>query len=93
VSTSAQTSKDFADDLFQEIFLTLVQDDYFQLRRFRGDHGCMLASWLRMIAARRAIDHLRKSTIPARLLEEPLEHDPGEALERGSDEEQSLVAY
>ncbi|HXV83127.1 MAG TPA: sigma-70 family RNA polymerase sigma factor [Candidatus Binatia bacterium] len=87
----AQRSQDFADDLFQEIFLTLVQDDYFQLRRFRGDHGCTLASWLRMIAARRTIDHLRKSKIPPGLLEEPLEHDPAQALERASDDEQSLV--
>ena len=56
----AETPPDFADDLFQEIFLTLVTDDFAQLRRFRGDNGCTLASWLRMIAARRTIDHLRK---------------------------------
>lgn len=56
----AEISQDFADDLFQEIFLSLVKDNYLQLRRFRGDHGCTLASWLRMIAARRTIDQLRK---------------------------------
>jgi hypothetical protein len=35
------------DDVFQEIFLSLVKDDFAQLRRFRGDHNCTLASWLR----------------------------------------------
>lgn len=55
-----EISSDLVDDLFQEVFLSLVKDDFFQLRRFRGDRGCTLASWLRMIAARRTIDHLRK---------------------------------
>lgn len=81
----AQTPQDFADDLFQEIFLTLVQDDYFQLRRFRGDHGCTLASWLRMIAARRTIDHLRKSNFAAELLDKPLENLLGETPEQSYD--------
>jgi RNA polymerase sigma factor (sigma-70 family) len=65
----AETSQDFADDLFQEIFLSLVKDDFLQLRRFRGDRGCTLASWLRMIAARRTISQLRKGYRPASPLE------------------------
>jgi RNA polymerase sigma factor (sigma-70 family) len=68
----SKTSYDFADDLFQEIFVSLIKDDFFQLRRFRGDNGCTLASWLRMIAARRTIDHLRKSKTPANSLEQSL---------------------
>jgi RNA polymerase sigma factor (sigma-70 family) len=59
-----ETSLYTVDDLFQEIFLSLIQDAFLQLRRFRGDHGCTLASWLRMIATRRTIDHLRKSNEP-----------------------------
>jgi RNA polymerase sigma-70 factor (ECF subfamily) len=55
-----RTPQDFADDLFQEIFVSLIKDDFLQLRRFRGDNGCTLASWLRMIAARRTIDHFAK---------------------------------
>jgi len=66
----AETPPDFADDLFQEVFLSLVKDDFRQLRKFRGDHGCSLASWLRMIAARRTIDQLRKLKKRASPLEE-----------------------
>jgi len=66
-------SQHLIDDIFQDIFLSLVKDDFAQLRRFRGDHGCTLASWLRMIATRRTIDHLRKFNFPTELLEEPLE--------------------
>ena len=65
------------DDLFQDIFLSLVKDDFAELRRFRGNNGCTLASWLRMIAARRTIDHLRKSKFPA----EPLEKRLGNLLD------------
>ena len=46
-------SQHLIDDIFQDIFLSLVKDDFEQLRRFRGDHNCTLASWLRMIATRR----------------------------------------
>jgi RNA polymerase sigma factor (sigma-70 family) len=54
---------DSVDDLFQEFFLSLIKDDFSQLRRFRGDRGCTLASWLRVIAARRTIDQLRKTKL------------------------------
>ncbi|MGE5218153.1 MAG: RNA polymerase sigma factor [Chloroflexota bacterium] len=69
-----ESAQDFVDDLFQEVFLSLVKDDFLQLRRFRGDRGCTLASWLRMIATRRTIDHLRKVEKP----DESLEHSLAE---------------
>jgi RNA polymerase sigma-70 factor (ECF subfamily) len=64
-----QVSSDLVEDLFQEIFLSIVKDDSALLRRFRGDRGCTLASWLRMIATRRTIDHLRRSNKPPNSLE------------------------
>jgi len=89
----AKTPHDFADDLFQEIFVSLIKDDFLQLRRFRGDNGCTLASWLRMIVARRTIDMLRKTKNP----EEALEKLPLQAVleESGSleiDEQCQLLA-
>jgi RNA polymerase sigma factor (sigma-70 family) len=77
----SDTSQHLIDDIFQDIFLSLVRDDFAQLRRFRGDHGCTLASWLRMIAARRTIDYLRGSNFPEELLEESLENRPVESTE------------
>ncbi|MGH7855371.1 MAG: RNA polymerase sigma factor, partial [Candidatus Binatia bacterium] len=66
----AEVFPDLVEDLFQEVFLALVKDNFSQLRRFRGDNGCTLASWLRMITARRTIDHLRKLKKPI----DPVEH-------------------
>lgn len=49
---------DLVEDLFQEFFLLLTQDGFKKLRQFRGDRGCSLASWLRVVAARLTIDFL-----------------------------------
>lgn len=48
------------EDLYQEFFLSILRDDCKKLRQFRGDSGCSLASWLRVVAARLTIDFLRK---------------------------------
>jgi RNA polymerase sigma factor (sigma-70 family) len=57
---------DSVEDLFQEFFLSILRDDFKKLRQFRGERGCSLASWLRVIAARLTVDFLRKQG-PARV--------------------------
>jgi RNA polymerase sigma-70 factor (ECF subfamily) len=66
----AEVSPDLVEDLFQEVFLSLLKDESLQLRRFRGDCSC--ASWLRMIAARRTIDSLRKSSRAVDLVDDSM---------------------
>lgn len=51
---------DLIEDLYQEFFVSLLRDDFKKLRQFKGDRGCTLASWIRVVAARLAIDFLRK---------------------------------
>jgi len=48
------------EDLYQEFFIAILQNDCRKLRQFRGDRGCALASWLRVVAARLTIDYLRR---------------------------------
>ena len=48
------------EDLFQEFFVAVFGSDCRKLRQFRGDRGCTMASWLRVIAARLTIDYLRR---------------------------------
>ncbi|MFZ2384998.1 MAG: sigma-70 family RNA polymerase sigma factor [Candidatus Omnitrophota bacterium] len=48
-------------DILQEIFLSLVKDDFRKLRTFQGRNGCSLASWLRQVALNACIDRLRKA--------------------------------
>ncbi len=83
---------DSIDDLFQDVFLSLVKDDFTQLRRFRGDNGCTLASWLRMIAARRTVDVLRKSKKTEERLENLLSDGVDEPEDLTNDEKFQLLA-
>jgi len=47
-------------DLYQETFAALLKDHCKKLRQFRGDHGCSLSSWIRLIATQVATGWLRK---------------------------------
>lgn len=48
-----------ADDLFQTLFLRLMEDDWRRLRNWRGDGD--LADYLAPIARNLALDHLRRT--------------------------------
>ena len=56
----AEPRSDVIEDLYQEFFVAIVCDDFKKLRQFRGDKGCSLASWLRLVCARLTIDFLRR---------------------------------
>ncbi len=55
-----ESRSDVVEDLFQDFFLSLIRDNFKKLRQFKGDRGCSLASWLRVIATRQTIDFLRR---------------------------------
>src|SRR3990170_4380821 len=48
----ASAQDDILEDLHQDFFLGLCENDFRKLRQFKGDRGCSLASWLRIIASR-----------------------------------------
>lgn len=48
------------NDLFQDIFLSLVKDNFRKLKTFKAKNGCSLASWLRQVTVNFSIDYLRK---------------------------------
>jgi RNA polymerase sigma factor (sigma-70 family) len=50
---------DIVEDLHQDFFLSLCENDFKKLRQFKGERGCSLVSWLRMIASRLTVDFLR----------------------------------
>lgn len=60
-----------AEDLFGAVFLSLVEHDFRSLREFQGRNNCSLSTWLTVVAARRTIDHMRRtSTRNLRFLED-----------------------
>lgn len=48
------------EDLYQEFFISILQNDCRKLAQFRGNNGCTLASWVGIIASRLTIDFLRR---------------------------------
>lgn len=53
------------DDLHNTIFLKLFERRCKRLRQYQGKNGCSLASWVRMVAVRTVLDHLRKNGLDA----------------------------
>lgn len=49
-----------AEELFQELFLFLVRDNFSKLKSFRAKNGCSLATWLKQVAINFTIDYARK---------------------------------
>lgn len=65
-----QFNPDTVNDIFQEIFVSLVKDNFKKLRSFKAKNGCSLASWLRLITVNSTIDHIRRSKLTVSLDQE-----------------------
>jgi len=73
------TTPDDVNDLFQDIFTAFCADRCKKLRVFDPEKGLTLSSWIRMIAVRMTIDHIRKSKDVASLDDIPVgPSQPGE---------------
>jgi len=73
-------SSDAVEELFQEVFLSLIKDNFQKLRQFRGRNNASLASWLRIITINFCLDHLKKKKKISLSLEEEFK---GEGLSLG----------
>jgi len=71
-------SQENINDLFQEIFLSLVKDNFKKLGSFQARNGCSLASWLRQVTVNFTIDYIRKLKNPLVSIDE--ETDDGFSL-------------
>jgi len=87
----AERRADLVEDLYQEFFLSLLRNDYKKLRQFRGAHGCSLASWLRLLAARLTIDFLRKQAQTAGEVASAMSRHGPDPAELFIDEEQERL--
>jgi RNA polymerase sigma-70 factor (ECF subfamily) len=63
---------DIVNELFQEIFLSLIKDNFKKLRQFKGRNNASLASWLRIITINFCLDSLRREKKMTSSLEEDL---------------------
>ncbi len=59
-SRNYRPEPDELEDLYAELLVNLIKDDCKKLRQYRGDRGATVATWIRTITVRFAIDHLRR---------------------------------
>jgi RNA polymerase sigma factor (sigma-70 family) len=53
------SNQDYVDDIFQEFFSSLIQNDCKKLKSFKARNNCSLASWLRQVIINFTLDYLR----------------------------------
>ncbi|MEA3435393.1 MAG: sigma-70 family RNA polymerase sigma factor [Thermodesulfobacteriota bacterium] len=53
------------EDLHNTIFVKLFERRCKKLRQYKGKNGCSLSSWIRLIAIRTVLDHIRKERTDA----------------------------
>ena len=90
----SETRDETVGDLYQEFFLSIIHNGCRKLSRFRGDGGCTLASWLRVVAARLTIDSLRQQPRPTVEVPDTLASDEPTAADRliARETEEALAA-
>jgi RNA polymerase sigma factor (sigma-70 family) len=91
-------SQDAINDIFQEILLSLIKDNFRKLSSFKARNKCSLATWLRQVTVNFTIDHIRKIRPTVSIDEETdedfslmdiLASDSSSAADTLSDEEKS----
>lgn len=56
----AEINQDLIDDLHNDVFVFLLDNQYKTLKAFEGRNGCTLASYIRTISVRKTIDYWRR---------------------------------
>ena len=51
---------DAVDDLIQDVFVALFDNNGERMRSFEGRNGCSLETWLRVVASRQTLNYLRR---------------------------------
>jgi RNA polymerase sigma factor (sigma-70 family) len=83
-------SSEDLEDFHNTVFLQLFEQRCKKLRQYEGKNGCSLASWIRLVAVRIVLNHLRKRGMDAMLWQkkrvalEDIAELRGEEMEPGS---------
>lgn len=63
------------DEIFNEIILSLVKDNFKKLKTYRGKNNATLASWLRQVTINFCLAYLRKNKTVLVSLDDPVGQD------------------
>lgn len=79
VAKQVPFSRQDLEDLHNTVFLGLFEQGCAKLRLYQGRNGCTLASWIRIVAVRTVLNHIRKKGVDGPLWEKkktPVEELP-----------------
>lgn len=62
----------YADELFQDLFLHLIKDNFRKLRQYKAKKNCPFSSWLKVVVINHTLDYLKRKTPPILSLEEEI---------------------
>ncbi len=61
--SARKADHDLLEELFQEVFIALLSNDYHKLRSFTWKNGVSIIPWLSIVVRRLVIDYLRKQNL------------------------------
>lgn len=62
------------EDIHNNIFLSLIEDDYKKLRQYKGLNGCTVSSWIMVIATNTTLNFIKRNKTSISL-DDPLDED------------------
>jgi len=65
LAKNAAFNKQDLEDLHNTVFLQLFERNGRKLKQYQGRNGCSLASWIRIVAVRIVLNHVRKKGMDA----------------------------
>ncbi len=71
---SKQSQNISVSDIYQGVFVLLMDGNFKKLKTFQGRNGCSFAGWLKTVVANYTIDHIRR-TKHAVSIDEPIEDE------------------
>lgn len=54
------TVPELVEELYQEVFVSLLKDDFKKLKSFGWKNNCSFSSWLKVVISRLVLDYLKK---------------------------------
>ncbi len=83
-SRSPGSPGDEINDLHNDVLLSLMEKNGRKLRQYEGKNGCTVSTWIRVIAVRMTIDHLRKQKDEISVSDQQPRPQPEPAADGGS---------
>ena len=80
------------DDLCQEVFMALFENDRRRLKMYEGRNGCPLRAWIRVIAVRTVISRMRRWKKHSQLPNEDSDRGSVRMVDEGPDALDMLAA-